>query len=168
MIRAIDEKRVRASRRWIFIVIGLLAAHVTGMLCAVWAISGRPGESAVIPDFYSKSLQWDTYRARQNASDQLGWKVDFQQLDPASPAAHKQVQINLNGSDGKPIENASLVAHCFQLSHGDQAATIDAKDLGSGRFLVTLPQSYSGFWQFELTATAGGKTFINSSTQYIN
>ena len=167
MIRKIEQPKLPAGRRWMYIVIGLLAAHVTGMMCAVWAISGRPGESAVLPDYYSKALQWDQYRAQLRASDALGWNVQIQQLDENLPDGRRQVRMVLTGADQKPVNGAALIVHCYHLSHGDEAKTIQPPDTGGSQFLLTLPQPYQGFWQFELTATAGGKTYIHSATQYI-
>ena len=130
--------------------------------------AGSPGESAVLPDYYSKALHWDQYRAQLRASDALGWTARIQQIDGSAPDAPRQVKVILTGPDQQPIAGAQLMVHCYHLSHGDQAQTLTPADSGASQFLVTLPGNYQGFWQFELTATAGGKTYIHSQTQYIN
>jgi hypothetical protein len=154
--------------RWPAIIVALLAAHVVAMLCAVAVISRRPGESAVIPDYYAKEQAWDAHKQQLLESDRLGWNVDLQPTGQSDVLGHRQMLLKLTSADDKPLPDAAITLRCFHLSHGDEAATLTPSALAPGEFPLTLPAKYSGFWQFELTATAHGRTFIKTLTQYVN
>jgi hypothetical protein len=154
--------------KWPAIIVGLLAAHVVGMLVAVAVISRRPGEFAVIPDYYAKEQAWDSHKQQLLEADRLGWNVDLQPTGQTDVLGRRQMILKLTTTDNKPVAQAALAVRCFHLSHGDEAVTLTPNAVAPGQFALTLPAKYVGFWQFELTASAGGRTFIKTLTQYVN
>ncbi|MGD0770409.1 MAG: FixH family protein [Tepidisphaeraceae bacterium] len=158
----------RLAWRWPAIIVALLAAHVVGMLVAVSIISRRPGESAVIPDYYAKEQAWDSHKQQLLEADRLGWNVDLQPTGQTDVLGRRQMLLKLTTAGDKPVADADATVRCFHLSHGDEAETLTPNAVAPGQFALTLPAKYSGFWQFELTATAGGRTFVKTLTQYVN
>jgi hypothetical protein len=158
----------RFAWRWPAIIVALLAAHVVGMLVAVAVISRRPGEFAVIPDYYAKEQAWDSHKQQLQEADRLGWNVDLQPTGQTDVLGRRQMLLKLTTAEDKPVAGAAVAVRCFHLSHGDEAATLTPNAVAPGQFALTLPAKYSGFWQFELTASAGGRTFIKTLTLYVD
>jgi hypothetical protein len=154
--------------RWPAIIVALLAAHIVGMLIAISIISRNPGEFAVIPDYYAKEQAWDAHKQQLLEADRLGWIVDLQPTEQTDLLGRRQMLLKLTTAEDKPIPGVAITVRCFHLSHGDQAETLTPNAAGPGQFALTLPAKYSGFWQFELTATSAGRTFIKTLTQYVN
>jgi hypothetical protein len=148
------------------IIVGLLAAHVTIMMTALSICLQRPGESAVIPNYYEKEISYDTFKAQMTASQKLGWTVTSQPTGDLDPMGTPKFELNLTDSQNKPVA-ADLSVHCFHWSHGNEARTIPAKLTAPGTYVFALPFKYKGFWQFDVTATSNGKTFVQSLNQFV-
>jgi nitrogen fixation protein FixH len=157
----------KGSWRWPVIIIGLLAGHVTLMMTAVVIISQRPGESAVIPNYYEKEQSYDGYKAALAASKALGWNADLQQSDQTDAIGCPQMHLKLVDSAGKPLAGAQLSVHCFHWSHGNEAAVVSTTSRVPGQYDFTLPHHYQGFWQFDLTANKGSDSFIQTISLFI-
>ena len=80
----------------------------------------------------------------------------------------RQMRLSLTDAGNQPIPGASVSVHCFHWSHGDQAATLTANAAAPGQYTFALPLKYVGFWQFDLTAQSGDRTFIQTLTQFVN
>jgi len=157
----------RRCWRWPLIIISILAVHAGIMLTAAAIALQKPGESAVIPDYYNQGQQWDQHRARMQVSKDLGWNITVTDAEPNS-ARQKQVRCTLLDAATKPVDQAALRVHCFHLSHGDQAATIDATLLAPGQYHIALPLNLPGFWQFDFAAKRGPQWYIQTVTQWVN
>ena len=67
------EARTRGTSRWPFIIVGLLGAHVGGMVYAVCFINHRTRSLGVVDDYYTQAVKWDEHRATvQTVLDELG------------------------------------------------------------------------------------------------
>jgi nitrogen fixation protein FixH len=164
-----DAPRRRAPAwRWPAIIIGLLVAHTTLMTTAAMIATHRPGESAVIPDYYNKAQAWDAYKYQLAQADKLGWKIELEPTGKADVLGHKQMRLSLTDAADKPITGAIVSVHCYHLSHGDEAATVSATAASAGSYELTLPAQRQGFWQFDITATSGSQTFVKSVTRWID
>jgi hypothetical protein len=159
--------RKPSSWRWPAIIVGLLVGHVTLMMIAVVIISQRPGESAVIPDYYEKEISYDSYKAQVVASKNLGWSVTVQQTGEIDAMGLPKMSATVLDQAGKIISGADVTVHCFHWSHGDQAATLTAKPDAEGYGFV-LPRKYQGFWEFDVTVKLKEETFIQSVTSFVN
>lgn len=162
---------VRAPRkgayRWPMIVVGLLVTHVVLMLLAA-SIATRDRSFAVLPNYYENAVKWDQTRAAQRDSDTLGWKLTIDPSTSVTPLGQRSIAFTLKDSSGKPVENANLSVDYYHHSHAKDAASIKLQQTEPGRFVTTLPMRYPGFWQFNVTAEAGGKTFVDNLSQYVN
>ena len=157
----------KSSLRWPLIIIGLLGAHVVAMLSAVAITARSPGESAVIPDYYDKAQAWDSYKQQLAINNQLGWKLDVVPMEQPDSTDRRQVMVTLTDAKDHPLSNADVAVHCFHLSHGDLATTVNPIDSGGGKYLLKLPLNHEGFWEFDVTASAGGQVFIQTLTRYV-
>jgi nitrogen fixation protein FixH len=150
------------------IIIGMLFAHVLLMMTCVVIVLQRPGESAIISDYYNKAQAYDYYKQQLTASQKLGWKTDLEQTDQTDGLGHRRMTLSLSDSKNQPLAGATVNVHCFHWSHGDEAKTLTASATASGQYNFALPAKYMGFWQFDITAQSGNRTFIQTVTQFIN
>lgn len=166
---AISSARMaqKGSYRWPMIVVGLLVTHVVLMLVAA-SIATRDRSFAVVPNYYENAVNWDATRAAQRDSDTLGWKLSIDPSASVTPLGQRSIAFTLLDSTGKPVENANLSVDYYHHSHAKDAASIKLKQTEPGKFVANLPMRYPGFWQFNVTAEAGGKTFVDNLSQYVN
>ncbi len=173
MIATIDPKLSsrsigkRQTWQWPLIIIGILSAHVGLMGLATAITLQHPGESAIIPNYYDKAEAWDAYKQQLVAADKLGWKTTIRP-ETASASVHRQMRLTLTDAQGKPIAGAKLSVRCFHLSHGEEAVTLQPVQVAPGSFLLMLPSNRTGFWRFELTASAGKDSFVETVTQHLD
>ena len=150
---------------WPWIVVGLLGVHVTLMAVAA-AIATRDRSFAVVPNYYEKGVNWDKTQAEKRASEKLGWKLTIE--PSAHPDAHGQraVQIQLTDANGRAIPAAKVELDYFHDSHANEQRSTTLS-LKGGKAEQTLAMPYTGFWEFHATATAEGKTFVATTTQWV-
>lgn len=151
--------------RWPMIVVGILVCHVTAMVIAAAIATSHPGDSAAIPDSYQKGQAWDQHRQRIAASAKLGWTAELSPVDQRDGLGRSQMRMTLIDSAHRPITNASLNVQFFHLAHGDQPEQVNLPPSADGNYLVPLTSVRKGFWQFDITATAGKDEFIQTITR---
>jgi nitrogen fixation protein FixH len=156
------------SRRWPLIVLSLLAGHVAIMLVAV-VIATHDKSFAVVSNYYDRAVNWDQSQAILRASRELGWHVQIVPATQTDPMGRRQVTFVLTDSAGRAIENAMLNVEYFHDSHASevQNATISPTG-GDGReFTQLLPIRYQGAWEFHVTVTGNGKSFVADIPQIV-
>jgi len=163
-----NQRPSRRGRFWPLLIVGLLTAHVVGMVGTAVYVSRNAGEMAVIPDYYSKAQAWDSYKQELAASDKLGWSVLIQPVAQMDPIGRQQLQVDLLDESGKSIRQATVQVHCFHLSHGNEAQDFSPAPNAHGLRLIPIPPNRQGFWEFDITAQARGKAFIKTITQYVD
>jgi nitrogen fixation protein FixH len=155
--------------RWPLIVVGLLAAHVGGMVYAVALINHRTRTLGVVDNYYDQAVRWDEHQALMRESRALGWQVKIEPATEIDPAGRRAVAFTLTDAAGYPVTDATLDVTCIHPAHADapvQASFPASKD---GRFTQVLPMRYEGFYDFNVTAkAAGGKTFVTTVTQWVS
>ena len=156
----------RHRSKWPFIVVGLLLAHV-GLMTAAVMLATRDKSFAVTPDYYEQALHWDRDQAAKRASEKLGWKLEIQPADQVDPLGRRAATLALTDATGKPIPDAAIEIVYFHHSHAASPLTLKAVTGADGRATQSVPMRYSGFYDFRCTATAGGKTFVSTITQFV-
>lgn len=160
--------RKRGYWRWPIIIVAILTVHIGIMVTAMAITLRNPGESAVIPNYYERETNYDSFKAAEVASARLGWAATAEQIDHPDAMGFAQVRFTLTDKAGKAIPNVHLAIHCFHWSHADQAADLTLRSTSPTDFTASLPQKYAGFWQFEVSARRGNDTYLQTLTQYIN
>lgn len=159
------NERERRSR-WPYIVVGLLATHVTVMLLAVKIASSGGGHS-VVPDYYRKAVNWDESRAKIRASALLGWTVSVTPAVLSGQDGLRELRFVLQDKEGGPIAGAHVVArvwhHAIGESHEVTASPTDA----AGVYAARAPMSQPGAWECELVVDRGAEHFIHTVTLHI-
>jgi nitrogen fixation protein FixH len=157
------------SLRWPLIVLGMLACHFFVMI-TVAAIAMRDRSSAVLPDYYSKALNWDKTQAARRESDKLGWKLVIEPATTVDPLGRRSLTFVLSDAQDQPVKADALnVSYYHHSRAGDTATARLSPTTAPGRFVASLAMRHAGFWQFDVTATdSSGHAFTASQTQYVN
>jgi len=153
---------------WPILIVGLLAAHATMMMVAVrYATGGSQGDRAVVANFYEKGVAWDAARARQSASDKLGWQATII-ASASDTAGRRTLSIVLTDRAGEPVDATDMAVSYFHLSHGDNIQTAIMASASQGRYEATAAISRPGFYQFDVNCKRGSDAFVLSTTQFVH
>ena len=157
---------MKFKNRWVFIVAGLLVAHVSLMSWAVMkATTDRNG--TVITDYYNKSTHWDEMKARQAKSDALGWSAELGLTGSRDPLGRHEMKLWLRDGSGTNVKADSVTLSCYHESRPTQVETVKLLAHGDGlyRGYVVLPQR--GFYALEVSAKAGQDEFVKKWSQFL-
>lgn len=143
--------RAMASYRWPLIVLCFLGGHMTLMSWAVFKATSDTN-SAVIPNAYQKSLQWDEQKAKKVASEGLGWKLGVE-LDGAVGT------FTLKDAAGNPVEAGGLELTVAHEARALEVQRVTVGAVGPGVFKGTLPVGVRGFYRIGVKAVVGEKVF---------
>ena len=150
---------------WPWIVVGLLASHVILMVAAA-AMATRDRSFAVVPNYYEKGVNWDKTQAEKRASEKLGWKLTIGPSAHPDARGQRAVQVQLTDGSGRAIPSAKIELDYFHDSHANEQKNVTLS-LEAGKGEQSLAMPYTGFWEFHATATAEGKTFVSTTTQWV-
>src|SRR5262249_34729893 len=142
---------------WPIIIVGLLCAHVGGMVWAVVLINHRTKDLGVVDNYYDAAVHWDQHQKLVRESEKLGWQI---KIEPVRDG----VNFILTDAAGKPIEGAALEVTAIQPAHPDAPVTFT---LAPRQSHYSQPLKYEGFYDFSIKATAGEKIFVTKVTQWV-
>jgi len=163
----IDQPQIhKAGRKWPWIIVGLLSVHVAGMVTAAM-IATHDRSFAVVDNYYEKAVHWDQSQALLRASREMGWKVEIKPSDRVDPLGRRRVEFVVTDAQGRAIPQAVLTVEYFHDAHAAEVrkATLSPDGHDPSRFGAVLPMRYAGIWEYELTVTAGDKTFVEKTTK---
>src|SRR4051812_35012448 len=89
--------------RWPLLIVGLLSAHVIGMLAAVVLINYRTRSLGLVDNYYDLAVHWDQHQALVRASRQLGWQLKIDPAVEVDRAGQRVVTFTLTDAAGKAI-----------------------------------------------------------------
>lgn len=156
----------KKSYKWPLIIVGLLVTHVAAMMTAV-VIATSDKSFAVLPNYYQEAVKWDQTKARHEASVELGWKAQISVAPEMSATGERLVNVTIVDAAGAqvPVEKVELKFYHFSHASNPHRVTLTARE---GKIEGWMPLRYEGFHEFNLTANAGEKLFVEKITQYVN
>ena len=148
---------------WPGIVIALLVGQIVVSLFAVSLALSDPSQ-AVEPDYYAKSLRWDTTQAQLRASEALHWTAVWNIAPTADILGQREVRLTLTDAQGQPIHDAAVNVLFFHHARSADRQEQPLTAAGDGVYLAVLPMRRDGIWQLELTVTHGETMFVETQT----
>lgn len=152
---------------WPLIVVGLLLGHLTIMMTAV-VLASRDKSFTVLPDYYQQAVNWDKNRAELRASERLGWQATIVPAPDVDAIGRRAVALTLTDAAGKPIPNAAVELTGYHHARPADLLKATFRTDASGRASQTLAMPREGFYQLNLSATAGRDHFVNTQTQFVS
>lgn len=123
---------------WPWFLIVLPGVAVVATLYTV-LLANRHADDLVIDDYYREGLAINRELARREAAKSLG-------LSATLEVKNRQLDIALRGS----ITAAQLRLSLSHAMESDRDFVLPVRQVGSGRYRVTLPQPISGRWHWML------------------
>lgn len=123
---------------WPWFLIVLPGVAVVATLYTV-LLANRHADDLVIDDYYREGLAINRELARREAAKSLGLSATLQ-------VKNRQLDIALRGSITADQLRLSL-SHAME---SDRDFVLPVRQVGSGRYRVTLPQPISGRWHWTL------------------
>lgn len=143
-----------APRRWIAIVITLLAANMIGVGVLI-AASGDPSPR-LIPDAYRKSLELDATMAALQASDELGWHAEAHLA--AIDGQHDRIEVDLTDGAGAALAGAQVEVGVRHASKATGAVAI-LGEVRPGHYAGAIDTQGHGLHAVEIKARRQGDHF---------
>ncbi len=152
-----DEVKKRSifwnGNHWPWVIVGMLVVHASIILGTLFVISARH-DLYVEPDYYAKSIDWDTQRSIRETADRLGWDVGFAVggVDAAdSSGSKKRVTVTLKDANGDPMDRAMVEVDSFHPAHANNRQYAVVHGLGDGKYEVLLDIQAPGFWKAQIS-----------------
>lgn len=148
----VSERRARWT--WTFIIVGLLGSQLSIGVAAV-ILANQDSSQQIIPDYYKRSMAWDTSVATQQASDTLGWKATINVAEDADVTGARTITLVLTDRTGAPVTGATGSLQIYH--HRKIADVIQAEwsELSSGIYRATARLDQKGLWQFTVAMHRG-------------
>jgi nitrogen fixation protein FixH len=155
-------KVTKKSGWFVWVVVGLLATHVAGMMTAVYVATGDRTFVAM-PDYYSRSVQWDQRRELARQSDALGWTRTIS-LSPADEQGRRTLSIRVADRSGAPVAGLEARASLYPEMFPNLVQKVVLTDGGEGTYTTQYAKPAHGPLVIELVASRGGETFVTQAT----
>jgi nitrogen fixation protein FixH len=140
--------------RWGLVVVGLLCAHVSGMILAVRIATGDPTFTSV-PDYYQRAVAWDDQAASQRASDALGWQAEL-----SSSALGDRLVLVVRDAHGAPVDGLVGTVSAYHHARTRDVFEAPLTARGDGTYFAAIAVGAPGAWQVALRAERGGEVFV--------
>ncbi len=154
-----------AKRGWIWpvMIVGLLVAGAGANLVFMLVAIGDPS-SAVEPDYYNKSLHWDTVRAEEQHSEELGWSVSIAAQKGSALGA--EVVAVLHDRSGVPLEGAHVEVEAFHNARSGNRLNVTLTPASTaGEYRVAVPPLRPGLWEFRVRVLIGKELYTHTLQQ---
>ncbi|GIW99150.1 MAG: hypothetical protein KatS3mg111_2483 [Pirellulaceae bacterium] len=139
----------RARRRWLSIIVGLLALQIAiGVGSIVLAV--RDPTVAVTPNYYERAVNWDVTRRARLRTLQLGWKIDYVVLAPEKHASQRELRVFVRTADDQPVAELQLFGQAFHHARGNEIHQLQFDEIEAGVYQADVPIVQGGLWQIEL------------------
>jgi nitrogen fixation protein FixH len=156
----------RRTWRWPLIIVGLLAAHVTGMVFAV-VIATTDRSFVVLPNYYQRALEWDERKAATIATEHLGWQRSLRIEPTAAAGKGRSVTLRLVNASKQPIDGLHVRITAAPERKPDRVQTLDLKAAGDGCYVGPMIADVDGVWSFDIDAEHGSERYIATASPWI-
>ena len=142
----------------VFAVVILVAGLVAGavMLFVSW---NHPSLTAD-EDYYQQGVEYDAYKAQQARNEALGWQPELEVRRTVTVGVPEVlVSLRLTGSNGDPVEQASVTVESFHLARAGDRFQADLPERSPGEYEAAMPLRRVGIWEFRFVVRKGEDVF---------
>jgi len=116
------------------------------------------GSQAVEPDYYARSIDWDSEKDRLKAADRLGWDVRVSASPIVDPVGTRHVAVMILDTNGNPVEGSMVELICFSQSNAHQPFTKVLPNSGAGQYQSRIEGMHeNGLWEFRISIRHAGE-----------
>ncbi|MGV6814711.1 MAG: FixH family protein [Phycisphaerales bacterium] len=141
----------RSGKQWPLIIVGMLMFHASLIFGTIMVVSARH-DLYVEPDYYAKSIEWDSQREMMEAAEKHGWDVELLVGEPeATSTGARPISVVLHDANGESIDRALVEVDCFHPAHATDRKYAVAPGVGEGRYETHLDILTPGYWQAKIS-----------------
>jgi nitrogen fixation protein FixH len=142
---------------WTLVIVGFFALQAVLWFVAI-TLTARDPSFAVAPRYEQESESWDAIAARRQASQALGWTLEFE-LGAARPDGTAELQIVLLDRAGQGIDDAQFELAMFHCARAAERQQPIVRALGAGRYGAELQMARDGVWKLNGVARRGAEEY---------
>jgi nitrogen fixation protein FixH len=128
---------VSAGRRWILIVVGLLAGNVIAVIALI-AAAGPATADRIVPDYYARAARFDEQIVEDTASAALGWRVEV-------AFASGGLEVRVRSAAGAPVAGARVEVTGYHRAHAAQTIALVPVEVAPGVYRTPFAAA-AGWW----------------------
>ncbi len=145
-----DAKLERRSRNvWVTAVVGLLSLQVIGGVTTVMLAVGDP-TGAIIPNYHSKAVNWDSTRRALQMTDELGLAIRADATISPVDSSKRTLLVEVFDREQQPVTQFRLHAKVFHHARGSEVHSVALDEAQPGVYVASTSLSQAGMWQLEL------------------
>jgi len=132
---------------------------ISGSFVVSTAIVGAgKGSQAVEPDYYARSINWDSEKELLQNAERLGWDVRVSASPVTDPLGTRFVSVMILDRDSNPVEGSMVELVCFSQSNAHEPFDMVLPGIGGGQYQSKLKGMHqSGLWEFRISIRSGGE-----------
>lgn len=128
------------------------------LIISTGVMGAGKGSQSVEPDYYARSLDWDSEKDRLNAADRLGWNVRASASPIVDPVGTRHVSVMILDQDNNPIEDSLVEILCFSQANAHEPFTKVLPRAGGGQYQSRIKGMHtSGLWEFRISIRHAGE-----------
>ena len=141
---------LKRGKYWPAIIVGMLVLHASIILGTLAFISARH-DLYVEPDYYAKSIEWDSQRALFESADKMGWQITIVVGEPSSPTDQaREFLVTIVDANADPIDRALVELDVYHPTHASERTSHVLLGIGQGQYKASTEMTNPGFWQAHL------------------
>ncbi|QDV16212.1 FixH [Gimesia panareensis] len=155
----IDESAETLARwKWGGVILGFLGLQILLSGVAVFLATSDPS-NVIVEGYYEQALSWDQQRARQAASDALGWKSSIDLGKPQGMLGERLLTIRLVDPAGQPVTGCHLDGEIFHHARGGDVFKLHFQEQDPGNYTAVAKLQRSGLWELSLKTDRDAQHF---------
>jgi hypothetical protein len=140
------------------VAIVLMFVFSATLILTTGVMGARKGSHAVEPDYYARSLDWDSEKKMLNTADRLGWDVRISASPVLDPIGSRLVSIMILDKDQTPIEDSLVEIICFAQSNARDTFTNILQHAGAGQYQSRIQGMHTtGLWEYRISIRHAGE-----------
>lgn len=152
----------KIGKHWPFVIVGMLFFHASLMIGTILVINARH-DLFVEPNYYAKSIEWDSQREKMETPDRLGWQIDLETDQPTKDSTDlRTMRVTLKDRNGDSIDRALVEVVSFHPAHANNRIQSVLIENDAGIYEKQLAMNEPGFWKVNLTIRyQGAEALVN-------
>ncbi|MEP6779673.1 MAG: FixH family protein [Gemmatimonadaceae bacterium] len=143
----------------------ILTITVVGNLIVMHVANNDPS-FAIEPDYYARSVAFDSTIAEERLSAKLGW-VARSEISLDSARQSQIVVVTLADSAGQPIEHATVNVTAFYNARANDVIAASLTEISPGKYRAPLAIKFGGQWEVRIRATRVGTGALRENFETI-
>ena len=132
---------------------------VSASFVIVTAVFGAgKGSRAIEPNYYARSIEWDSEKKRLKTADRLGWDVKISASPTLDPSGSRLVSVMIVDADQQPIEGSLIEIVCFSQANAHLPISKVLPESGAGQYQARIESMHTkGLWEFRISIRYAGE-----------